>query len=289
MGKNIRKYENSSSSSSEDEDLVRQCIEKLKGKLKRKCIRERARRPFQASRPCVPSKVLKVAGSGSSKGLGSPSGSNRNIFRQERDSSTRESERSVSVRGGRSAPPQSDVLSLQASDLEDNSSVVGDMALQNDPLELEAIEPAIQHVLGNEGTLQPKVGDVIHTHIAQQWKNILMTGIQEDTRNKLLLKYPPIKNCPLVEAPKLNKEIKLAVNEPAVRRDNRMANIQNQIGASLAALGQALTLLLGKEISENDLKLIELVGDAGRMLCDVHHAESESRKKFFGLLSKSDI
>ncbi|KAJ8942695.1 hypothetical protein NQ314_010019 [Rhamnusium bicolor] len=83
-----------------------------------------------------------------------------------------------------------------------------------------------------------------------------------------------------VGTPKLNKEIKAALTEAYISRDDRRVNIQNQIGASLSALEKALTILLGEEGSKDGTKcqMIELVSDAGRLLADIHHKNSETRR-----------
>lgn len=56
-----------------------------------------------------------------------------------------------------------------------------------------------------------------------------------------------------------------------------------QMGAILAALGRCLTLLLGKEISPPDKPLVEAISDAGRLLADLHHKESASRRQLIAL------
>lgn len=124
------------------------------------------------------------------------------------------------------------------------------------------------------------MGELVHANIASRWENILKQGLDGDTRSNLLGKYPPIGNCPLVEAPKLNLEVKASINELVLRRDARLGAIQNQIGASLGAIGKALTILVGqeKEGVAGNIRLIELLSDAGRLLADVHQSETEARR-----------
>ncbi|KAJ8964055.1 hypothetical protein NQ314_005196 [Rhamnusium bicolor] len=64
------------------------------------------------------------------------------------------------------------------------------------------------------------------------------------------------------------------------------------MGACMSAFGRALTLLLkeGKDEGEerNNLPLMELIGDAVRLIADLHHEESESRQNLISLnLDKS--
>ncbi|KAJ8964125.1 hypothetical protein NQ314_005121 [Rhamnusium bicolor] len=95
-----------------------------------------------------------------------------------------------------------------------------------------------------------------------------------------------------MQPPKLNPEVRAAANELALKRDMRLIKIQAQMGACMSALGRALTLLLkeGKDEGEerNNLPLMELIGDAVRLLADFHHEESEFRQNLVSLnLDKS--
>lgn len=92
-------------------------------------------------------------------------------------------------------------------------------------------------------------------------------------------KYPPIENCKLVAAPKVNPEIMMSLSDQHKSRDNRLADIQKWIGAGMTAIGKAISALL-KEEGGGDRNLLEWLGDAGRLLAMAHHRESESRRVF---------
>lgn len=126
----------------------------------------------------------------------------------------------------------------------------------------------------------------IHKDLALRWQSILQSGLESENRYSIMAKYPVIGNCPLSAAPKLNLEVKASVSEAVTNRDSRLANLQSQIGAALSALGKALTILLDEEDEKkNNLQVIELMSDAGRLMADLHHEKSKSRR----VLISSDL
>ena len=102
-----------------------------------------------------------------------------------------------------------------------------------------------------------------------------------------------IPNCQAMQPPQLNPEVRAAANDVALKRDTRLSKIQSQMGASISALGKALTLLLREDEGEmgkvnNNLLLVELISDSVRLIADLHHEESESRQQLISLnLDKS--
>lgn len=124
----------------------------------------------------------------------------------------------------------------------------------------------------------------IHKDLIARWESILQRGLEKESRASLLVKYPPASNCVLAEAAKINPEIRSSTLESAITRDARLISLQTQIGACLSITGKALTLLLNKEgqVETVERQLIELLSDAGRLLADVHHSESISRRKLLG-------
>ncbi|KAJ8949498.1 hypothetical protein NQ314_008189 [Rhamnusium bicolor] len=92
-------------------------------------------------------------------------------------------------------------------------------------------------------------------------------------------------------APKLNLEIKDAVNDYTLKKDERLANIQAQVGADMVALGKILTILFESKEVENasKLRLTELISDSAKLLADVHHQDSDSRRNLVSLKLKKDL
>lgn len=114
--------------------------------------------------------------------------------------------------------------------------------------------------------------------VAHIWLSILQQGLGADTTLELLKKYPAAGNLQLAAAPKLNSEVCSVLSEQHRERDRRMFNLQEQTGAALTAVGKALTMLLQGNGAESTRPLIEMLSDAGRLLADTHHEQSQCRR-----------
>lgn len=130
-----------------------------------------------------------------------------------------------------------------------------------DPLSVTEVIPLNENILkllGNEGSATEKIAPSIHHDLAVRWELILKNGLDEGLRSDLINKYPPVKNCWLMAAPKLNLEVKAAISEMSYRRDERLAKVQAQVGASLSAIGRALSRLVEKKEGSEalDMELI---------------------------------
>nr|CAI5847049.1 unnamed protein product [Callosobruchus analis] len=150
-----------------------------------------------------------------------------------------------------------------------------------DPLQVAIpLSDTIPKVLGEEKMLQGEQGEVIHPDLAKCWEYLLKHGLDPNIRTDLVKKYPPIANCKLVAAPLRNEEVKVTVSESVLKRDERLATVQSQVGACLSALGKALNLLLQDEEKEDSkhLQLIELLNNTARMLADVHYQEKATAR-----------
>ncbi|CAH0549561.1 unnamed protein product [Brassicogethes aeneus] len=174
---------------------------------------------------------------------------------------------------------------------EGESPHLENVILPNDPLALETVAPLseeLRKVIGTETGITDTIGDEIHDLLARTWDSILKKGIDNESKSELILKYPRPKNCVLMAAPKLNFEVKAAVNQSTLKRDERLGATQTQVGASLAALGKALSVLLNMD-EDTNLPLIEAISDAARLLADVHFQESESRRALVSLTLQKDL
>lgn len=128
-------------------------------------------------------------------------------------------------------------------------------------------------LLGGPST-EIATGEPIHKDVAARWNFIIKEGLASDRKKPLLLKYPSI--CNVLCAPKLNLEVRGAISEVALRRDDRLSDKQNQISACIAAVGSILSSLLADSPQNN--QLIEIASDAGRLLADLQFSESQSRR-----------
>lgn len=100
----------------------------------------------------------------------------------------------------------------------------------------------------------------------------------DDKRKALIDKYPAPENLAILSPPFLNPEVKNAINNPVLKRDERLALLQKQIDAALTAIGLAVTSLLQEEGRQKH-DLLQLLGDAGRLLADMHFLETKSRRE----------
>ncbi|XP_075973108.1 uncharacterized protein LOC142974577 [Anticarsia gemmatalis] len=139
------------------------------------------------------------------------------------------------------------------------------------------LDPDILTALGEAIEEVPKYGPKIHEKLTNLWLPILRKGINKETKEKLVKEYPIPENCQLLQAPKLNPEISAAIAESTRTRDKRVEAIQQQLGQGIAALNKGLQLLID---NKERLQAIKFISDASRILCDLHHTETEARRKF---------
>lgn len=146
-------------------------------------------------------------------------------------------------------------------------------------MEQPRLEESVRSLLGEVVSDVTETGDDIQEDIGLVWKNILANGLKKEVLEDLKKKYPPAKNCLVTQAPQLNKEVELAVGDVAKSRDARLATVQSQMGVALSALGKGLSKLINQE-KENEVMrpYIEIISDAARILADVHHSQSISRR-----------
>ncbi|XP_066590167.1 uncharacterized protein [Prorops nasuta] len=138
--------------------------------------------------------------------------------------------------------------------------------------------------LGDDPTKDRKIGPDIHAAVAERWQKILKGGLPKELKKDLQEKYPTIGNCQLTRAPKLNPEIKSALSSIGIKKDSYQVQAQNQLGTGINAIGAALTEVLtaeqSKDLTIDTSKFIEKLGDAGRILSDLHYGMSKTRKSF---------
>ncbi|XP_070165891.1 uncharacterized protein [Polyergus mexicanus] len=92
-----------------------------------------------------------------------------------------------------------------------------------------------------------------------------------------------------LEASELNPEIKASLNETASKRDDHFCDSQNLAGSALSALSLAITKLFSEDEAIDNLKLIEYISDAGKLIAELHHKELVARRAFIlpGLQKKT--
>lgn len=156
------------------------------------------------------------------------------------------------------------------------------------PEEVPELDRNILSIIGDDIPQTKLMGPPLQKDIAMRWTTILKNGLKEGEKENLVTKYPPVENCPLIEAPKLNLEVVSALSDTVVKRDSRLEGLQTQVGAALSALSQALTDLL-REVDDRPLALIEKISDASRLLLDLHHQKTVSRREIVSLNLKKEL
>lgn len=140
-----------------------------------------------------------------------------------------------------------------------------------------SLEPEILELLGEDPTSNKKYGENLHKDIATRWTHILTNGLPKDIQLELVKHYLPPENCPNMRVPMLNLEIKAALLEINLKKDLYSQSKQSQLSSSLAAIGQVLNWALSsKNAVPQDI--LKTLSDAGRLICDSHYRESQSRR-----------
>ncbi|KAI8438534.1 hypothetical protein MSG28_011008 [Choristoneura fumiferana] len=134
--------------------------------------------------------------------------------------------------------------------------------------------------LGNEGQEKTEIGEAIRPELATRWTKIMGSGLQKEAIENIVKKYPTPKNFNSGNAPLMNPEIQASVSELTLKRDRRITSRQNLTGKAMSCLGKSLTNLMKGNI--NTRTLIEEINDAAKLLAEIFHQDSSSRK-FFAL------
>ncbi|XP_063618327.1 uncharacterized protein LOC134806605 [Cydia splendana] len=144
--------------------------------------------------------------------------------------------------------------------------------------EEQQLDDEILSLLGDAPKSDHQFGPPMHKDIASRWQEILLKGLDKETKEKLLKQYVIPKNCDMLLAPKLNPEAKAALSDGSVKRDFCIMQKQNQVGVALAALASLTELIISGE--NNKQNLLKPLSDACRILCDSHHSETATRRHF---------
>lgn len=146
------------------------------------------------------------------------------------------------------------------------------------PTPIPDLDPDILSALGEVAEDAPKFGEKIHDNLSRIWLPILRKGIEKEAKEKLMKQYQIPENCTLLKAPKLNPEVAATLSDTTRNKDKRVESAQQQLGLGITALNKGLSLLL--ENGTERVKAIKFLSDSSRLLCDLHHVETEVRKKF---------
>ena len=161
-----------------------------------------------------------------------------------------------------------------------NSSQVETIVVESEKIsEDPQLDETMLQILGEDPNKDKLQSDNIHRSLANRWIDIIKKGLTQEVRRELLQKYPEPKNLLVVKPPSINPEIKRTMTDAAIKKDKFQAASQQQVGACLSAIGAALADYFKSGNKENT-SLVTHLSDAGRLLADIFHNTSATRRAF---------
>ncbi|KAK4883320.1 hypothetical protein RN001_006639 [Aquatica leii] len=101
----------------------------------------------------------------------------------------------------------------------------------------------IRKIITNNIIKVPNVEPSIQHNAAESSLTIIKNALNPQLKQKLFLKYPSPSNCCL-DSPLLNPEPKACIQKTHLKRNARLAAVQQQIDAGLSVIGRVLTKVL---------------------------------------------
>ncbi|KAJ8974148.1 hypothetical protein NQ317_003085 [Molorchus minor] len=155
--------------------------------------------------------------------------------------------------------------------------------------EVNPVEPEIPSQLANDDTMEEILGSnplnknvegpELAPDLASRWESYLSSGIEKESRKKLIEKYNPPSNCKYLKAPTLNPEVEVLLATADNKKDKFLKNLQELMGKGITAGGEALTkLLTQRDIADTATGATQALVDSGKLLTDIFHTVSNHRK-----------
>ncbi|CAH1647132.1 unnamed protein product [Spodoptera littoralis] len=154
-------------------------------------------------------------------------------------------------------------------------------------LERPELDEEIMCLLGQTPSKEKKLGSDIQKDLALRLEHITTMGLKKESRKEIIENNLIPSNCTKINAPKLNPEIKAALSEILIKKDNALEAKQVQIAATISCLGNALTKIFLSDFK--DQAVIKSLIEASRLLCDTQHRESMTRRSFICSSIKKDF
>ncbi|XP_049865540.1 uncharacterized protein LOC126366474 [Pectinophora gossypiella] len=168
---------------------------------------------------------------------------NTDNFTNPDDIITLEDEEPLPGPSGLPTPP-----AATASHTSNNEELINEGQSVDEP---SALDPEILQILGDDPNNLKEYGELLHKDLASRWSHIVMNGLDKEIKQELLKKYLTPENCKNLKAPKLNLEVKAALNDFSIKKDSYNQTKQNQLSSALAAIGSALNMILTSKDSSN--------------------------------------
>ncbi|XP_049880090.1 uncharacterized protein LOC126382123 [Pectinophora gossypiella] len=155
------------------------------------------------------------------------------------------------------------------------------------PAEPTALDEDILEILGEDPFTEIKYASDIRTELASRLKHTAQEGLKKDDRKSLLAKYPVPANCLHISAPQVNPEIKAALPESAQKRDKGIEAKQKQMACAISCLSDVINTQINSKDKNNEM--LQKLMDLSRILCDIQHGDSATRRNFILSVLKKDM
>lgn len=134
-------------------------------------------------------------------------------------------------------------------------------------------------LLSDDGLMDMADGKPINETIAEKLSKIARLGLPKDITDNIFKKRPLPENCQSLRAPILNSQIANLLTA-GKKKDKYQVQNQNQLGMAVGILGSALSTLMSMKKSEETASAFEAVMDGARLIADLHHNISVTRRIF---------
>ncbi|XP_061724436.1 uncharacterized protein LOC133530524 [Cydia pomonella] len=149
------------------------------------------------------------------------------------------------------------------------------------------LDSSVLEILGEDPSENIQYGKEIRKELANRLEHIATTGLSKEVRKELLEAYLIPANCTKIDAPLMNAEIKAAVTDVLTKRDKGIEMRQKQLACAISGLARVINTEI--ESSEKNNERLKQLMDIGRILCDVQHSESVTRRNFAIYSIKKDL
>lgn len=120
-------------------------------------------------------------------------------------------------------------------------------------------------------------GPALAADLATRWESYLSSGIDKESRKKLIEQYNVPTNCKYLKAPTLNPEVEALMSPADIKKDKFLTNLQEILGKGITAGGEALTKILAHRDTV-DATATQALVDSGKLLTDIFQTLSTHRK-----------
>lgn len=139
------------------------------------------------------------------------------------------------------------------------------------------LEADVLEVFGERLRPERVLAPAVHSHLATLWFEIVEKGLPAEERKAFLKQISPPENCLFIDPPKLNLEVKAALDSAIVKRDERIVEKQEKVTASLAGVGKVIELLI-KSNPADKKQYLEPLNAVAKLLADLQHDETSIRR-----------